>query len=327
MNRVRFLTVFFAAAVASVTGASGQEVRLSVSADSVLVGERFFATIAVDLDAGYRGIFPDLSGVVFGAGDVEFIRPVEIATASDYSVTHTDSATYEITAFGIDSVFVGGLPVKIISPYGDTLDSASPSVLVGIQSVVPKDAAGTRDLAALATFPALIWPWVLGGIGLLIAAALAYYLWKRTQGQSIATGTQMEPRVDPYDEAVRRLRRLSEQNPATDEEVREYFIELSDTLRSYLEYTIKVPALERTSAELMLALRRLSAVSIDLLGEKTIGRIGKSLDVSDLAKFAGYRPGRVENTEVLELTRQAIESIEKSRRRRLANTESADANV
>ncbi|MFV1981875.1 MAG: hypothetical protein ACC655_12030, partial [Rhodothermia bacterium] len=213
MNRFRFVTLLFAATIASAAGASGQEVRLSVSADSVLVGERFFATVAVDLDAGYRSIFPDPSEEPFAVGEVEFIRAVEIATANDISVTHTDSATYEISAFGIDSVFVGGLPFKILSPYGDTLVTAAPSVLVGIRSIVPEDAEGTKDLAALATFPALIWPWVIGGLGLLIAVALAYYLWSRRKGQSIGGVARKQLRLDPYDEALRRLPHLSAQNP------------------------------------------------------------------------------------------------------------------
>ena len=156
---------------------------------------------------------------------------------------------------------------------------------------------------------------------------MAYYIWSRKRGETIGAVSSGEIKIDPYDEAVKRLRELAEHEPVTDEEIRTYYIELSDTLRTYLEYTINVPALERTSMELIASLRRLSSVSIDLLGEDTIGQIERSLDVSDLAKFASYRPDPAENREVLKLTKTSIESIEKARRRRLVEAQQEAVDV
>jgi hypothetical protein len=325
----RYIIIFgFALTLLSTSVLSGQELATSISTDSVLVGERFHATISVDVDAGYVVGFPDLTDAPFTSGDVEFIRVVEIASAPDVSTPHTDHATFEIATFAIDSALVGGLPVRIVSPYGDTLVAAAPYVVVGVYSIVPGDTQGLQGLAPLATFPALIWPWVLGGLVLIAAGAAAYHFWKRRRDQRVGVRDDKPSVVDPYDNAVNRLRQLAEQEPSTDEEIRQYYIELSDTLRSYLEYTIHVPALERTSSELMQALKRLAGVSIDLLGEETIGLIGRSLNVSDLAKFASYRPPNSENTEMLELTRRSIDSIEKARRRRLvAESETAEANA
>lgn len=327
MSRKHFIISFILAASGSFSAALGQDIQIGVSTDSVNVGEPFFATVSIDLDAGYRAIMPSLANGSLSIGDSEFLRVAKMAAAQDISVTHSDSATYVVAVFGIDSALVGGLPVAIISPYGDTLRAASATVPVGIYSIVPEDAAGIKDLAPLATFPPLLWPWIVGGIALLAAIAIAYYIWNRRRGRFIGAGPVKEVRVDPYDEAVRRLRILAEQEPATDEEIRAYHIELSDTLRNYLEYTINVPALERTSAELMRSLRSLSGVSTDLLPEETVGQIGRSLDISDLAKFANYRPKDDENREVLDLTRISIETIEKARRRRLAEAAEIEANV
>ena len=323
-NSARFILSLLSVLVA-IPAAHGQQVRIAVSADSVSVAERFFVTVSVDADAAYQVIFPNLAQGPLAIGDVEFIRATEIAEATDLTVTHTDSATYEVAAFGIDSVIVGGISVGIISPTRDTAIVAAPSVIVGIYSVVPENAAGLKDLAPLATFPRSLWPWILGGLGLLAAMALAYYIWRRTRRHVLSSEGPDEVPVDPYDQAISRLRRLSESVPSSDEEIREYHIELSDTLRNYLEFTINVPALERTSAELIGALQRLSAVSIDLLAEDTVGQIRRTLDVSDLAKFANYLPDTVENKEVLDLTLRSIESIEKARQRRLAEAELVEA--
>jgi hypothetical protein len=303
-----------------------QEIQLSTPVDSVFVGERFPVTVKVDLEAGYAALFPDLAGGPLTLGEATYLRPLEISNAADISVDHWDSAIYEVAVFGVDSAVVGRIPVGILSPYGDTLVAESASTLIRIRSVVPEEAAGLRDLAPLATFPPLLWPWILGGVALLALIAGAYYLWKR-RSRSVEESVQKAVYRDPYDEAATRLRTLADLEPVTPEETRRYYIELSDTLRTYLEFTIDVPALERTSSELMLALRRLAAVSSDLMEQNTLDQIGTSLDVSDLAKFANHQPDRARNAEILELTRQSIESIERARRRRLAEAQSEYADV
>ncbi len=326
MKMTRSLILIAAVVVIRPHQAVCQDIQISVSSDSVGVGERFFATVSVQAEAGYKVVFHDLREGPMSIGDVEFIKLIEIVEASDISRMRTDSATYEVAVFGIDSAFVGGIAVGIITPYSDTLIASAPSVLIGIRSVVPEDASSLHGLAPLATFPPVLWPWIVGGLVLLVACAIAFYYWRRQRARPL-TAVNIEPTANPYDEALSRLRRLADTQPESEEEVRAYYIELSDTLRSYLEYTISVPALERTSAELISTLERLAAVSVDMLPDETIGSIRRTLDVSDLAKFANYVPGQEENEEVLGLASFSIESIERAKQKRLAETELAETDV
>ena len=158
MRVTRSLILIAAVVVIGLPKAVCQDIRISISHDSVGVGERFFATVAVEADPGYKIVFPDLREGSISIGDAEFIKLIELVEATDITRERTDSATYEVAVFGLDSAFVGGIPVGIITPYADTVIASAPSVVVGIRSVVPEDASSLRDLAPLATFPLVLWP-------------------------------------------------------------------------------------------------------------------------------------------------------------------------
>ncbi len=313
MMRISILSV---ALVVGLTAQSfAQDVRIHISKDSVLVGEQFFVTVAVDARVGEKILFPAMLEGSISVGDAEFIRPTEIVEATDITTSRTDSATYVVAVFGIDSAFVGGLPYAVITAQSDTLILSSPTALIGIRSIVPEEAQGIRDLAPLATFPVVWWPWVLASILLVGAIILAIRWWRIRQNKPV-TFARKPAAVDPYDEAVARLSRLADTAPESEDEVKAYYVELSDILRNYLEYTIQIPALERTTRELLAALERVSGIAADLVPESVIDQIGRTLDVSDLAKFASHRPAVLENTEFVELARDAIETMERSRRQR-----------
>jgi hypothetical protein len=229
-----------------------------------------------------------------------------------------DSATYEVAVFGVDSVLVGGLPLGIIQAGGDTLFFLSPSVSVGIHSVVPQDAEGIKDLAPLATFPLSLWPWVVGTLLALVAAWFLHGYLKKRADRPAAALKDVAVRVDPYDEAVNRLKSLAETPCNAEDEVQHYHDELSDILRTYIEKTLSVPALERTTGELVGALRQLSQVATDYVSEEAVRRVNETLGISDLVKFAKYSSVDDENRRALDLARESIEDIEGGRRRRIA---------
>ncbi|MGA7304361.1 MAG: hypothetical protein WBW88_05780 [Rhodothermales bacterium] len=294
-----------------------QSASVGISTDSVLVGERFHFTVNVHAKPGQVVLLPSLSQGSLPVGDVEFIRRV----SQPGPPASTDSATYEVAVFGIDSALVGGLPIAVIKTDGDTLFFASPTVPVGIRSVVPEDAAGLKDLAPLATFPLTLWPWIVGTV---LALALAWFLvgyFRKRGSKKPAALDKIAPRIDPYDEALGRLRSLADVHVDSEEDIQKYHDELSDILRTYIEKTLAVPALERTTGELLGALSQLSQVASDYVSEEVVQRVAETLGISDLVKFAKYSSREVENRRALDLARESIEDIEGGRRRRMAMQE------
>lgn len=318
MKRLAVIASLLFLAAGSVTPSAAQTAAVGISADSVLVGERFFFTVNVRAAPGQVVLFPSLSQGSLPVGDAEFVKRV----SEPGPPAAIDSATYEVAVFGIDSAMVGGLPIAVIKADGDTLFFASPSVSVGIRSVVPEDAAGLKDLAPLATFPLLLWPWIVGTILALVIAWFLYsYFKKRAAARAPESVVKVAPRMDPYDEALGRLRSLADARIDGEEDVQHYHDELSDILRTYIEKTLAVPALERTTGELLGALRQLSQVATDYVSEEVVERVAETLGISDMVKFAKYSSRDDENRRALDLAKESIEDIEGGRRRRLASQE------
>lgn len=321
MRRLWIITILIAGVSLLEGQLYAQTASVGVSTDSVLVGEKFFFSVTVRAGEGEVVLFPPLTDGSLSVGDTEFIRRM----GEPGPPASTDSATYEAAVFGIDSALVGGLPIAIIQAGGDTLFFESPYVQVGIQSIVPSDAAGMKDLAPLATFPMDLWPWIVGTILALIAAWLLYGYWQKRSKRPAVSADAVEVALDPYDEALNRLRNLGDVPSEEEEAVQRYHDELSDILRTYIEKTLAVPALERTTGELLAALRQLSMVGTDYLSGQAVDRVGESLGISDLVKFANHLSRDAENRRALELTRASIEDIEGGRRRRIASEQEEPA--
>jgi hypothetical protein len=128
--------------------------------------------------------------------------------------------------------------------------------------------------------------------------------------------------------AMRTLRRLKEQGPTTPEPVRqgalherileelrvlgaerlwqngrhkEYHSRITDILRGYIEQRYGVPALERTSDELLAALR------VSAMSREHQTRLANMLHLSDMVKFAKALPAPAENERILQ---EAIAFVE-----------------
>lgn len=287
--------------------AAAQELRVDVSADTVTVGERFRITVAADHDFAAPATFPDPTisdSLVFG--DVEVIRRIGSGTASTES-GRVDSVTYEVTTFALDTALVAPVPI-LFTAGEDTFTVRTDAALVPVASLVPPDAEDVRDLAPLVEFPVSIWRYVLAAAAiLLLAAVIAFLLWRhRRRKRESAPPPPPEPPIPPDVEAFQRLDALETTDISTRDAVKLFYVELSDTLRTYLSRRLDVHALERTTGELVSELRGRSTPD-----EETTGRIRNILVQSDYVKFADAEPAAEESRRLLSSTRNVVETIER----------------
>ena len=87
-----------------------------------------------------------------------------------------------------------------------------------------------------------------------------------------------------------------------EQKFKEFFTELSDLLRHYLENRFFITAMEETTAELLESMQELE------LGEEDFARAKEVMDISDLVKFAKFEPQQKEIENTVELTRTFIQS-------------------
>lgn len=84
--------------------------------------------------------------------------------------------------------------------------------------------------------------------------------------------------------------------------IKEYYIELTDILRNYIEVRFRTPALELTTDEILDSARRHKEMA------KHTEMLGKILYTADLAKFAKAQPLPQEHIDTMEYAKRFIEA-------------------
>ena len=130
-------------------------------------------------------------------------------------------------------------------------------------------------------------------IYLLIAALLIIGFWvywfiirKRKTEEDVETYIA----IPPYEEAIIKLNELDEKLLWQNNKVKEYYSELTDIIRGYIERELKVPALEKTSDEITDMLRDFHDSDAITTSKETIMKLKDLLREADLVKFAKSKP-------------------------------------
>ncbi|MEK7721540.1 MAG: hypothetical protein AAB359_04030 [Elusimicrobiota bacterium] len=143
-----------------------------------------------------------------------------------------------------------------------------------------KEGEGIRDIYP--PFRYLPWHWLSA---LALAAAAAYYLYRRIRGGAggAAHSAWLDPR-SPYQRARDRLGKLEKSPLAAAGRLKEFYTGLASVLRLYLTEEFSIDAALMTTSVLGRELKRTGA------GIKTALRARELLQKSDLVKFARLKP-------------------------------------
>lgn len=95
-------------------------------------------------------------------------------------------------------------------------------------------------------------------------------------------------------------------------EVKEYYSELTDIVRNYIEEAIEIPAMESTTSELIQSLKVASLKKKMKLSKETIDNLFTVLKQADLVKFAKSKPLDFEITEDRKKIERSIVILDKS---------------
>ena len=131
-------------------------------------------------------------------------------------------------------------------------------------------------------------------LALLIIALLIYatrWYIKNREKTPVKTET-VERVIPPYEIALNELEKLNAKKLWQEDNVKEYYSELSEIIRTYIENGIGTPAMEIPTQEILFQLHQ---KGIDTIKLKEL------LTRADLAKFAKAKPLQIENEESLKI--------------------------
>jgi hypothetical protein len=257
-------------------GLSAQQVQsgVTVSKDTVSIGEPFEVRVRVRAPAGSRIRFPENPD---STATVQARDPRSITTND--SVQFIDqTATYRVAAWDIgrQPIVIGNVAVALSGAQSADRTVSLSGRQVFVRSVLPADSAQRVPKPARPLWEPRMFPWWLLAL-VLAAIAIGVLVWwwlKRRRRPKAAAP------VDPYVRAQREFNRL-ETMGLVDAGERTRFVALAvEVLRDYLASRHGEASLALTSRELVNALRRRATIPHE--------QLMRVLHEADLAKFAAF---------------------------------------
>ncbi len=132
-------------------------------------------------------------------------------------------------------------------------------------------------------------------IALAILAIIGFWIYwfvirKRKEEEEVPTYRTLPP----YEEAIFKLNELDEKLLWQNNKVKEYYSELTEIVRGYIERELNVPALENTTDEVLEMINDFKKSDTIETSKETIAKLKDLLREADLVKFAKSKPLAIE---------------------------------
>jgi hypothetical protein len=262
----------------------------------IKIGDQIKLTLSINSDKGKNIIFP-----VF---DKEIIPDIEIISTNgiikkengkiieqSFIITAFNDSTYKIPPFIFivdkDTLLSNPLvlDVSYIKPDSAFLAKIDTTQLLKIADIKnPMDTPLTFN-----EFWSRFGIFIIIGISLIIISILIYYLYKRYK-QNKPIFSKPEPIIPPHIWAFEKLDVIKKSNLISESKIKEYYTELIQIIKIYIEKRYKIPALEFTSTDLVNYMK-----SSELIKKEQVDSLNKILFYADFAKFAKAKHTSMEN--------------------------------
>lgn len=263
------------------TSLFAQKVTTSIDSTKKKIGAEFKLTIKTDVDTFSKVKFPN--GKFFG--NLEVLESYKIDTIRNgnryelikkYGLTQFDSGKYLIPKLPViingKKVFSDSIKIEISDVKVDTLKQK----MYDIKNIIPvKSDFGNW------------WIYLLILLGLAVIGYFVYRFIKKKKTEEKPVIIEFK---SPIEKATTLLQQLEKKELWQKGEIKNYYSELTDIARNYIEEEIQIPAMESTTSELILGLRNAAKQKKLKLSAETVENLEKVLKQADLVKFAKVKP-------------------------------------
>lgn len=282
-----------------VVGFAQELPKVSAKADTtkIKIGEQINFEIIVD-DANKGVVFPEIELDSFRK--IEVVESLPIDTLKNrfikkYKLTSFDSGQHVLPPQKVliwsQEYLTDSLKIDVNTVAVDTLKQP----LFEIKAI-------QKEPYTFEDFKKYIWWAVIALLVLFAIIGLILYLIFRKKKKKV----EVELAIPPYELALKRLGELDEKQLWQKNKIKQYYVELTDIVRTYIERELKVPALESTTDELLESLQDFNMSSSSLnIPKETVEKLNTLLKEADLVKFAKFKP----LVNEIELHRQDAQTV------------------
>lgn len=304
MNIKAYISGFAALLIALVASGAKPSIKIALDSSYIEMGRQTPLHVTVTDRNGEAGAVV----VPFDSvpREVEFVDMKNLPQLqADESVPQVFTATYKIQSFdsGVyripplmyvndkaDTVFSNGVTLKVLPVDVSELQDINPSE--------PAQQLGSKWFDWIPDFITDYWLYYLLGI-LIIAGAICAYL-LLTKKVTVSILPQKKPRP-PYDVAIEKLEHLKSEQLWEKGQEKEFYTELTDILREYLDHRFGINAMEMTTTQILNAIRSREETAM------TEALMRQILEVADFVKFAKVQPLREDNIKSFDAALRFVE--------------------
>jgi hypothetical protein len=275
--------------------ASAQEYSAKAKLDSahILIGDHLNVHLEVTAPKGKPVFIPQLNDKILQEAEapIDWISNSRFDTIvnNDYYVL---KQTITITAFDSGSYSFPAIPVFDID---SQIVAKTNPLFFEVSTVAVDTTAAIKDIKDISkvyfSFHEL-WMYVKKYslfmlVGLLVLGLIIYVVWrylKKRQAQKPVPVTKPKPKIKPHITALKELEILRQRKLWEQGKTKEYYTDLIDILRIYIDGQWDIGAMEMVSSEIIDALKSIE------IHEEVLKRLHQAFSISDLVKFAKYSP-------------------------------------
>ena len=286
---VRMLLLVVCLLAGFTAGAQQTLIDVKVDTADILVGEQTTLHVTVTTDPNRRIIIPLPSDTLMTGVEVISVSDADSTVADgrlvirrDILVTSFDSSLYLLPPFiaidGTDTIASNQVALKVSTV---PVDVDNPEKFYDIKDV-------WKPPFVLADY----YPWIFGVLtALFLICVIGYLVQRYRRHRSEVPVKPAEPELPPYETAIRELDSIKDQKLWQQGLNKEYYTQVTDTLRRYISRRYGVNAMEKTSEEILAIIERES-------DERSVyDTLRQVLRLSDYVKFAKLHPLPDENDE------------------------------
>lgn len=267
--------------------AQQKQVETSIDTTKNKIGAEFKLTLKTTVNSNSKVVFPKLKKI--GALEVIQSYPIDTVKKND---------TYElIKKYGLTQFDSGKYVIPSVQILIDKKPYLSDSIKVEVANVkvdtLQQKMYDIKDISTVDNGIGDWWKYVLALIIILGIGAFVYWYVKKHQKKKI----EEEVYKTPIEKATSLLNNLEQKELVQKGEIKEYYSELTDIARNYIEEAIHIPAMESTTSELIEAIRTASTKKKMALTPETVENLELVLRQADLVKFAKSKPLDFEITD------------------------------
>ena len=258
------------------------EVKTQIDSTEILIGQQAHITLDVTLKSGMKLVLPEFKPQQNITPGVEVVEQSVADTSSLGDDKLKISRVYTLTSFDENIYYIPAMNVKVDGKDYKSKELALKVLTVEVDTLHPEKFYPPKDVQnnpfKWEDWSAIFW------MGMILTALviLAYYLYTRfKENKPIIAKVKFVKRLLPHQKAMNEIERIKANNLVSSDNQKEYYTQLTDTLRKYIEERFGFNAMEMTSSEIISSLKSHG-------DNEMISELNQLFETADLVKFAKY---------------------------------------